>query len=100
MTGRDKRRHERTIVQWVVAITKQAGTTFSGTVENLGVLGALVSTPELEPSLTVGDRVELAMHREGQALQVSGEVLRVDQEFLGGDIRRTFAVKFDESIDV
>jgi len=100
MTGREQRAHERTTVKWPVAIQKEAGSEFPGTVENLGALGALVSSPELEPSLVIGDRVTLRLEHDGTTISAAGEIVRVDQEFAAGDIRRTFAVKFDAEIEI
>jgi len=97
----EKRAHERIAVRYPVRILVGDAEAISGTVENLGVLGALISTVELEPHLDVGSRLQLTIAISGAGpVDVAGEVLRVDQEFFSGEIRRTFAVRFDEAIEV
>jgi len=99
MASEEKRAHERAAVDLPVHIRSASGAEFEGTVENLGVLGALVSTPDLEVRLDVGDEVMLTIKRaEGDVLEVEGEVLRLEQEFAGGDIRRAFAVRFPRPV--
>ena len=98
MAGREQRAHERTHVRYPVRV-RIGDREIAGTVENLGVLGALVSTIELEPSLDVGHRISLEIAVSGEGpIEADGEVLRVDQEFASGEIRRTFAVRFDDEI--
>ena len=97
----EKRAHERTVVRYPAQISVGDAEVISGTVENLGALGALVSTAELEPHLDVGTRLQLAIMLSGSApIEVAGQVQRVDQEFAHGEIRRTFAVLFDDEIEV
>ena len=99
--SQEKRAHERTVVRYAAQIRVGDAEAISGMVENLGALGALVSTAELEPHLDVGTQLELtiAVSDKGQ-VEVAGQVRRVDQEFADGEIRRTFAVLFDDEIEV
>jgi hypothetical protein len=99
MAGDEKRAHERAIVRYPVQI-RVDGQEIAGTVENLGALGALITTVELEPQLEVGQRVGLTIAVSGGgSVDAAGEVLRVDQEFAGGEIRRTFAIRFDTAVE-
>jgi len=94
----EKRANPRVDVQYPVRVTTSRNREFDGTVANLGGLGALVSTPDLEAGIEVGDRVKLAIEMPSGTVEVEGELLRLDQEFTGGDITRTFAVLFDEPL--
>ncbi len=97
----EKRQHERVVARHPVQIRVGDAATISGTVENLGALGALISTIELEPPLDVGSELDLAIVVSGKgAIEVSGQILRVDQEFVGGEVRRAFAVRFDQAIEI
>ena len=99
MDGKEQRAHERVAVRHFAHVRTAGGCEFEGVVENLGGLGALVSTSDLETVLAVGDRVTLRIVRDGAAdVAAEGEVLRLDQAFLGGDLHRMFAVKFDEAV--
>jgi len=98
--GQEKRAHERAVTDLSVTVRCGGGAVLKGTVENLGALGALVSTPDLEAALDVGDKVTLSMpNASGGATEVEGEILRLEQEFAAGDIRRAFAVRFSEPFD-
>ena len=97
--GQEQRAYPRVVVGYGVSIETPGGIRFEGTVENLGGLGALVSTPDLEAVLDVGDEVSMTISTADKGdVAVSGQVLRLEQEFTGGDIRRTFAVKFDREL--
>lgn len=98
MAGEERRAHERLLVRYPVRVRVPGGRAFDGTVENMGGLGALVSTPDLEAPFDVGDHVHLDVAVPGRPVSVDGEVLRLEQEFSGGDIRRVFAVRFDEPV--
>ena len=101
MTTPEKRAHERAAVTYPVTVRNAGGTEFQGMVENLGGLGALVSTPDLEVSIVVGDEVTLSIETSDQgSVEARGEILRLEQEFSGGDIRRSFAVRFREEVTV
>ncbi len=101
MSGPEKRAHERIAVRFTALVGAPSGKTLSGTVENLGVLGALIATPDLETPLDVGDRVTVSVERPGrESIDVAGKILRLDQEFFGGDIRRAFAVRFEEEVSL
>ncbi|MGH7163257.1 MAG: PilZ domain-containing protein [Planctomycetota bacterium] len=103
MTRPEKRAHDRVDVKFTVRVTCPGGSVIEGVVDNLGALGAFISTTDLETPLDTGDLVELAiaMPAEGKPpgpVVVGGEVLRLEQEFAGGEIRRSFAVRFDTPI--
>lgn len=99
VSGSEKRAHARAAVQLKAQVKNSAGVTLEAIVENLGALGALLSTLDLESALEVGDRVTVTVG-DGDAGPVAaeGEVLRLEQEFADGDIRRTFAVRFDDEL--
>jgi hypothetical protein len=100
MSSDERRAHERAVTQLPVEIENSAGRVLEGVIENIGEYGVFVSTGDLESSLESGARVILRFQLpSGEAVERAGEVLRLDQEFSGGDIRRSFAVKFDEAID-
>lgn len=99
MAGQEQRAHQRAAVAFPVLIRTAGGTEFTGKVENLGALGALVTTPDLEVVIVVGDEVTLVIEvPERGPVEAVGEVLRLEQEFTGTDIRRSFAVRFDEEV--
>lgn len=100
MSSREKRAHERFPVQYPVTVRCPSGDNIAGTVDNIGALGALISTLDLESTVEVGDQVELTIDMPGLngapgPVLVTGEVLRLEQEFYGGEIRRAFAIRFD-----
>ena len=96
----EKRQHDRAVVRYPVR-SRVGEAAISGTVENLGALGALISTVELEPHLEVGSGLDLTITIADQgAVEVSGQILRVDQEFVGGEVQRAFAVRFDRAIEI
>lgn len=97
MTAEEKRSHERAVVRHKVTVQPSGGGDFEGFVENLGALGALVTTTELEAPLEIGQRVTLRFDGEGGRRSIAGRILRLEQEFAGGEIRRAFAVRFDEN---
>jgi len=99
MSHGEKRAHRRLVVRHTVRVRLQDGLQLDGTVENLGRLGALITTNDLEGLLDVGEHITLVIETGAQPVEVTGEVLRLDQEFAEGEIRRTFAVKFDEAIE-
>jgi len=98
MSNDDRRAHGRTVVRYACRIRTPDERVLDGCVENLGVLGALVSTADLEVALEVADHVTLAVDiPEHGAVEVEGEILRLEQEFAEGDIRRYFAIRFNSS---
>ncbi|MHC4940224.1 MAG: PilZ domain-containing protein [Planctomycetota bacterium] len=100
MVPDERRAHERAATSLPVEIETGSGT-IEGTIENIGQFGVFVSTADLETVLDGGARVTLRFTLEsGEAVVREGEVLRLDQEFAAGDIRRSFAVKFDDAIEV
>jgi len=101
MAHDERRAHERTAANIPVTIETPGGGTMEGTIENMGQFGIFVSTTDLETALGTGARVTARFTvAGGESVERAGEVLRLDQEFAGGDIRRSFAVRFDEAIDV
>jgi hypothetical protein len=98
MATDDRRAHGRSEVRYACRIRTPDGRVLDGCVENLGVLGALVSTADLEAALDVSDHVILGVEvPEHGAVEVEGEILRLEQEFAEGDIRRYFAIRFNQS---
>lgn len=101
MTEEERRAHERLLVRYPVQVRVPEGQNFDGVVENLGALGALVSTTDLEAPFTVGDHLVLRVEiPERGTVEARGEVLRLEQEFAGGEIRRAFALRFDEPVEI
>lgn len=99
MGAEEKRAHERLIVRYPVQLVLDGGKRIAGTVENLGALGALISTIELEPNIDVGEKLDLAIDMADRGtVEVAGEVLRAEQEFAEGEIRRSFAIKFAHAL--
>ena len=99
MDAGERRKHDREAVRYTVRVRVQGGGEFDGTVENLGGLGALISTDDLETRFAVGDRIDLDIDlAEKGHVAAAGSVLRLDQEFMDGEIRRAFAVRFDEAV--
>jgi len=82
-----------------VLVRVASGSELSGKVENLGALGALVTTSDLEVAIVVGDQVTLVIDTPDRGqVEAAGEVLRLEQEFTGTDIRRSFAVRFADEV--
>ena len=99
--GDDKRAHQRQTATYPVHVGLEGGGEFEGVVENIGTLGALIATNEIEIPLDSGQRVSLRILLEGdQGIAVSGEIVRVEQELAAGEIRRALAVRFDEPLDL
>lgn len=99
MSAHEQREHQRTAVAFPVLVRSTGGGEFEGKVENLGALGALVSTPDLEVVIVVGDQVTLVIETPDRGrVEAVGEVLRLEQEFTGQEIRRSFAVRFVEEL--
>jgi len=99
MASEEKRAHQRTRVRYAVRVRCGTGGEFAGVVENLGALGAFISTPDFDVPLEVGQRVSLSVVRADAApFDAEGEIVRLEQEFSGGDIRRCFAVRFDAEV--
>ena len=99
MAAHEQRAHQRELVTLPVLVRMASGSELSGQVDNLGALGALVTTPDLEVAIVVGDQVTLVIDtRDRGRVEVVGEVLRLEQEFTGSDIRRSFAVRFVEGV--
>ncbi len=100
MSEAEKRAHDRLRVRYSVRIEIDDDGAIEGTVENLGALGVLVTTPEIEVPLEAGNRVSLSITLADNSLVVAkGEILRIDQELADGEIRRALAVRFDQPID-
>jgi len=69
---------------------------FDAVVENLGAMGALLASSDIEVPMEAGARVRLAIAMGARGtVTVPGEVVRADQELAGSEIRRFFAVRFD-----
>lgn len=94
MAGPERRSHGRERVDFPVRIRIASGEEFDGVVDNLGDLGALVATANLEAALDVGATVTLRIDTGKGVVVAEGEVLRIEQEFAEGDIRLSFAVRF------
>jgi hypothetical protein len=97
MESPEKRAHKRTPVALPVRV-RAGEAEMDGTIDNLGALGALISTANLEALLEVGGAVQLSIETADGRVDVDGVILRIDQEFTGGDIRRTIAVRFGREI--
>ena len=100
MSGAERRAFERFETQLPARVTLPSGTELECQVENIGELGVYLSTADLDGVIEVGDTVTVRITREGSKIERGGQVLRHDQEFTSGEIRRAFAVRFDEPIDV
>jgi hypothetical protein len=96
MAAPEKRGHERVRVRYPATLRVAGGASIEAVVENLGAMGALLSTADLEVPMEVGDRAELSIEMGARGMVVvPGEIVRVDQELSGADIRRACAVRFD-----
>jgi hypothetical protein len=101
MVPGEKRSHDRRVVSYPVRVEAGADAVLDGSIENLGALGALVLTSNLETHLEVGLEVRLLIDvPDGGGLEAEGVILRLDQEFAAGEIRRAFAVKFKSPLDL
>ena len=101
MSEAEKRAHDRLRVRYSVRIEIDDDGAIEGTVENLGALGVLVTTPEIEVPLEPGSRVKLSITLSDDTLpEVKGAILRIDQELAEGEIRRALAVRFDEALEI
>ena len=100
MSGDERRAVERLDTQLPARATLPSGAEIECRVENIGELGVYLSTADLDGVIEVGDTVTVNIVRDGTKIDRSGQVLRHDQEFTSGEIRRSFAVRFDEPIEV
>jgi len=100
MSGDERRAFQRFDAGIPARVVLRSGTGIECRIENVGELGAYVSTADLDGVIEVGDRVAVSFVRAGTDIEREGEVLRHDQEFTGGEIRRSFAIRFDEPIQV
>jgi len=98
MTGDDRRAFERIDARLPARVILSSGKELEGRVENVGELGVYLSTTELDGVIEVGDKVTVSYDHAGNRVERTGEVLRHDQEFSGGEIRRAIAVRFDDSV--
>ncbi|MCZ6573816.1 MAG: PilZ domain-containing protein [Planctomycetota bacterium] len=98
--GREERRaFERARVAYTARV-RRGDEQLEATVENLGGLGALLATADLEVPLEPGDAIVLNIALpDRDPVDVEGEILRVEQELTGGEVRRAFAVRFLSPID-
>jgi hypothetical protein len=96
----ERRIHPRTETRLRTTL-RCASAEIEGVVENVGAGGVFFSTGDLEAALDVGAAVVVALHLEdGRVSDSPGVVLRSERYFDGADVRRSFAVKFDEELDV
>ena len=98
MAADERRAHERRPTDLQVRVELSGDRAFDGRAENIGEYGVFISTLDLEASLQAGDAVTLHFEYEGNPTVRTGSVVRLDQEFAAGEIRRSFAVKFDEPL--
>ena len=94
MSEAERRRQKRERVDYPVQVRLDSGEEFHGVVDNLGLNGALIVTPNLEAALDVGTAVTLRIDTGKGTAEIEGQVLRIEQEFAEGDIRLAFAVRF------
>ncbi|MFQ5844066.1 MAG: PilZ domain-containing protein [Planctomycetota bacterium] len=96
MAGEEERRaYERARVQYQARARCDDGRELLATVENLGGLGALLATADLDVALEPGESVALEIEIPDRGpVAVRGEILRVEQELTGGEVRRAIAVRF------
>ena len=100
MSGDERRAFERFDTSLPARVTLPSGAEIECRVENIGELGVYLSTAELDGAIEDGDRLTVFVERDGKTIERTGEVLRHDQEFTGGEIRRSFAVRFDKPIEI
>ena len=96
MTGDERRAFERIDARLPARVTLGSGKEFDARIENVGELGLYLSTGELDGTIEVGVKVTVAFDHAGKRIERTGEVLRHEQEFTGGEIRRALAIRFDE----
>ena len=100
MSGDERRAYERFDAALPARATLPSGAEVECRVENIGELGVYLSTADLDGVIEVGDTVRVSVVRDGVTIERDGQVLRHDQEFTSGEIRRSFAIRFDEPIEV
>jgi len=106
MSGDERRAFQRFDAGTPARVVLRSGTEIVCRVENAGALGIFLSTAELDGVIEVGDRLtvsfehSMSSEKSAAAIKRTGEVLRHEQEFTGGEIRRAFAIRFDEPIEV
>jgi hypothetical protein len=98
MAEPERRSHKRARVDYPVRVRAASGEEFDGTVDNLGELGALVATRNLEVTFDVGDVLTLRIDTGKGTVEAEGQVLRIEQEFAEGDVGRSFAVRFSRPL--
>ena len=94
MSDEDRRAHVRISVIIEAKLHLASGGELPARIENIGEFGAYVSTDKLDGLIEVGDKVTLSYEQNGKRFDRPGEVLRHDQEFTGGEIRRAVAIRF------
>ncbi len=99
MVPGEKREHARVTVNYPARVEVEGAGAFDAVIENVGSMGALLASSDIEVPMESGTFVQLviAMGALGE-VRVRGEVVRSDQELAGADIRRIFAVRFDTPI--
>jgi hypothetical protein len=101
MGGEDRRRAERHPVDLLAELVLQEGQRIPVRVVNIGPLGALLTTSDLEDAVLEGQRVWLR-HAEivdgvpgEKVVMTPGSVVRVDLEFAETGVSRQMAIFFD-----
>jgi hypothetical protein len=101
----DRRRSERHPVEVPAKLVLDDGVVADVVVRNLGDLGALVSTSDLEVAVREGDRalLELMEFRDGHfgdhVVRRAGSVVRVEMELGERAVLRQLAIFFDGGAD-
>ncbi len=98
MTSDERRAHERKRADLPVHGTLTGGATMEGRIENIGEYGVFFTSTDLDCSIEAGDRMSLRFRYQDSDFERDGIVVRIDQEFAAGEVRRSIAIRFEVPI--
>ena len=98
MASDERRAHERKRADISVHVTLTDDATFEGRIENIGEYGVFFTSTNLDSSIEAGDKLALRFQYKGTDFERDGSVVRIDQEFSAGEVRRSIAIRFDIAI--
>jgi hypothetical protein len=98
-SNHERRRWERRPFHAAARLVRGDGTAVAGSIQNLGEGGAFFATDDLESALGEGDDVTLMIERGSRGtLAVSGQILRIDLDFVEAEVQRSLAIRFHETL--
>jgi hypothetical protein len=97
MAERNLRRYPRQVSRIPARVVFDWGA-LEGTIDNIGEGGALFATDTLEGIVQEEARATVCFEGDvpGAERRLPGTVLRLERSFVGGEILRTLAIRFDE----